>query len=70
MTACTRQAPSALPELIHGEALGPPTLTQRLQGQIQTDFIAVFKTVGERFGRFVNFDFHAFDDMRLDAEGE
>lgn len=55
------------PELVHSTAALLPVVTERLQGDIETNLVSIFKAVGDCFRRFVNFHCDAFDGVFFDA---
>ena len=59
-----------LQQIVHRRPSIPPALTQRLQGHVQTGFVAVLEAVGNGLGEGVDPDRDAVDAMFLDAERE
>jgi hypothetical protein len=59
-----------LPELVCGRRTFAPSVSERFNGNVDADLIAVLEAVGDGFGRRVNFDVHAVDAMVFDAFAE
>ncbi len=56
-----------MPEIIYGAFALSKRIPQGFNGHIETDFVAIFETVGDGLGRIIDTNRHSFNKMNFDS---